>query len=162
MKRLRILLSVMLILSIFCSLTGCFVIPLYNNYQISSDSVSSIEVYDLRNNDSYFEEFLKTESPVYTIPKDQVDDFLNDLSLIRFCDTVFITIAAVDPGFYYGSWVVRVNYNDTSYRLISDDHYSTHFDKNDELISSNHYGCDAVEWKDLLAKYVPKDIFSYY
>ena len=160
MKRLRILLSVMLILSIFCSLTGC--ITFNHNYQISPDTVSSIQFYDLRENESSFEAFLETQSPVYTLPDNQVSDFLYDLSQLQFTDGIILLPVAMDPCFQYGKWTVRINYNDRSYRLISNTNYSAVFDENDEFVTSNHFGCDEKEWKKLLKDYVPWDIFRDY
>ena len=64
--------------------------------------------------------------------------------------------------FQYGKWTVRINYNDRSYRPISNTNYSAVFDENDEFVTSNHFGCDEKEWKKLLKIYVPWDIFRDY
>ena len=160
MKQLRILLSVVLILSVICSLAGCMVIPVYDNYQIPADKVASIQIYDLRICKEYTLRFLETESPVYTLEEEQIPDFLNDLSQIRFNDEIVITIAAVDPSFEFDDWVVRINYFDGSYRLICCCAYGIYLDKNDEFISDNHYGCDEAEWYSFISKYVPEDIFQ--
>lgn len=155
------LLVSILSLAIFVSLTSCIVIPRYKYYKIDSETVSSIEIYDLRNSDTHYSGFLETETPVYAIEQEQIADFLKDLSDIRFSDSIIITIAAIDPSFVYDDWVVRINYSNGTYALISCDGYGQTYDENDEAIDGNHFGCDDDEWKQFISKYVPKDIFDH-
>lgn len=160
MKTKRVLLTALLFLAIFVSLTSCIMIPTYKYYEIDPEKVSSIEIYDLRNSDTHYSDFLETEIPAYAIEKEQTINFLSDLSDIRFSDTIIITIAAVDPSFSYDDWVVRINYTDGSYSLISCDGYGETYDANDQVIEANHFGCDDEEWKQFISTYVPKDIFE--
>lgn len=157
--RQTILLSV-LFLFVLVSFTSCIVIPMYKHYDIDSEKVSSIEIYDLRNSETYYYDFPGEELPVYTIEKDQMTDFLSDLSDIRFSDTIIITIAAIDPSFYYGNWVVRINYTDGSYAFISCGGYGATYDENHQRTDSNHFYCDDDEWHQFIGKYVPKEIFE--
>lgn len=160
MKTKRVLLISVLFLVILVSLTGCIIIPTYKQYDIDAETVSSVEIYDLRNSDTHYSDFLASQTPVYTVEQDQTSDFLSDLSGIRFSDAIIIAIAAIDPSFVYDDWVVRINYTDGSYSLISCDGYGETYDANDQVIETNHFGCEDDEWKQLIGKYVPKDIFE--
>ena len=158
MKRLVLLTITVLMIS---TLASCVVIPLHKRFEIDTNTVASIEIYDLCESDSLYGGFLKTETPVYEIPEEKVANFLNDLSNIRFSDTIIITIAAVDPSFYYDDWTVRINYTDGSYELISCDGYGETFDENGENTDSHHFGCDQNEWWMFIAQYVPENIFEH-
>ena len=48
MKVKQAVASVILMVFLVSCLTGCIIIPLRKNFDISPDTVSSIEVYDLR------------------------------------------------------------------------------------------------------------------
>ena len=131
MRRIpRLITPVILVIHLLITLTGCIIIPQYQRFDIDVDTVISIEIYDLSlcENSSFGSSFLETESPVYMLPDKQIVNFLKDLADIRFSDTLFITIFAVDPSFYYDDWTVRINYNDGSFQLISCDGYGETFD----------------------------------
>ena len=158
MKRF-FLLSITFVLTFVC-LTGCIIIPLYKNYEIPADTVSSIEIYNTSQCEVAYSEFFKTEPAVYQIPDDQTADFLSDLSQIRFSDAIVIVLAAMDPSFYYGEWVTRINYTDGTYEMISCAGYGETYDQNDNHIKSHHYGCDDDEWNNFIGKYLPTDVFE--
>lgn len=160
MKTLKVFLISVLSLAILLSITGCVIIPLHKNYNLDSEEVASVEIYDLRNSETHYSNFLEAESPVYTVKKDKTADFLSDLSEIDFSDALIITIAAVDPSFEYGDWVVRINYADESFSLISCNGYGESYDSNGETADDNHFGCDNDEWNQFIGKYVPEDIFE--
>ena len=161
MKTRHLLPTIALALCLLISLTSCIIIPIKKQYSIDPEKVTSVQIYDMRNKGSYNEDhkfFTETETPVCTVEK--TADFLTDLSNITFTDSIIITIAAIDPSFNYGDWVVRINYSDGIYSLISDAGYSQTFDANGKSIDSNHYGCEDDEWDELISKYVPSDIFA--
>ncbi len=158
MKRIVLLITTILLL--MCVLTSCIIIPKYKNFDISSDTVSSIEIYDLRNSKTHYSDFLETETPAYKIAEKTNNDFLSDLKNIEFSDTIIITVAAVDPSFTYDDWVARINYNDGSYELISCDGYGEKFNENDEVTESHHFSCDNDEWHTFIEKYVPEELFK--
>lgn len=157
MKRIA-LLTVTLIL-VALSLTSCIIIPLYKTFDIDPQTVSSVQIYDLCTDTEGF--FLDESEPVYEIPKDKTADFLNDLSGIRFSDTIIIAIAAIDPSFSFDTWTVRINYTDGSYELISNDGYGLSYNQDGEITDSHHYGCDQDEWDEFIAKYLPEDIYNH-
>ena len=152
----RIALTTMTAILLLCMLTSCIVIRRHKRYKIPSDTVASVEIYDLR--ECYqrnFGGFLEEEHPVYEIPQEDQEAFLEDLSKIRFTDVIVITVAAVDPSFYYGDWTARINYDDGTYELISCGGYGETYDQSGEVIDSHHYGCDADAWEEFIGKYVP-------
>ena len=158
MKIKQVFILSFLSFTMLISLTSCIVT--YKYYDIDSEDVLSVGIYDLRDSETHYNDFLESETPVYTIEKEQMADFLNDLSDIRFSDTIIITLAAVDPSFYYGEWVVRINYTDGSYSLISCGGYGESYDINNKVTDSNHFSCEDDEWEQFIGKYVPKDIFG--
>ena len=160
MKRILTLSLLLGIIAVF--LSGCIVIPRYERFDIAEDTVSSIEIYDLRECGDRFggAGFLETETPVYEIPQEKKADFLKSLYNIRFTNHIVIIIAAVDPSFSYGEWVARINYTDGRYELISCQGYGETFNESGELVSWNHFGCDDDEWNGFIGEYVPDEIFG--
>lgn len=154
-------LSLIIIISILLSLSGCVIIPVHKYYDdIETDKVASIDIYDLRNCEAFSSGFLETEVPVYTLNEEQIEDFWEDLAEIRFTDYIIIALAAVDPSFHYGDWVVRLNYTNNYYELISSGGYGEIYDNNDEVVDTNHYGCEDDEWESFVTQFLPDD-YSY-
>ena len=156
-KRLVVLLLTVAILSFF---TSCIWIPRKTNYDINEDALSSVEIYCLDNNSSHYDDFVETEQPIYTLKEDQIDGFIDELENIRFDDSIFIVLAAMDPSFYYGEWVVRINYDDGSYDLISCDGYGATYDENGLIVSTNHYSYDDEKWEEFVKSYLPAEDYS--
>lgn len=152
-----VLVSAFILVMLF-SLTSCIIIPLKKHYDFELDEVSSIDIYNLRENRMDRSNFLETEVPMYTIGEDQKADFLSDFGDIQFNDSIIIVLAAIDPSFSYGEWVVRINFVDGSYSLFSCAGYGETFDANDKWKESTHYSCDLEDLVELICKYVPKDI----
>ena len=158
----RIVLFLISIILVMSCLSGCIIIPRYRHFEIDSNIISSIEIYDLFENEDYSSRFLKTETPVYEIPQEQTANFVADLNSITFTDHLIIVLAAIDPSFSYGVWTVRINYTDGSYELISSRGYGQTFNSNDESIKIHHWSCDHDEWETFLGNYVPTEIFNHH
>ena len=158
MKRLA--LTMLTVILLLCMLTSCIVIPLRKRYSIPADTVSSVQIYDLRQDSDRYDVFWEKDVPMYEVAPEEKAAFLSDLSKIRFKDTIVITIAAVDPSFSYGEWVARINYTDGTYEFLSDAGYGAKFDQTGEMIDSHHYGADDEEWAALISKYVPAEVFQ--
>lgn len=161
MKTLRFSLIVSLLLGLSIQLTGCIVIPNYKYYDdIDTANVTSVQIYDLRNVDVRDSRILDTHEPVYTLSPEQLESFWDDLASIRFNDPLIITIAAIDPSFGYDVWVVRINYADNTFSLISSGGFNQTFDENNQAIDSNHYNCDDEEWNKFIGRYLPAELFK--
>jgi hypothetical protein len=157
-KRATSILS--LILSLIFLLSGCISVPVYKNYDFDPEDVVSVEIYDLRKGDEYHSGFHEKQEPVYTIPSEDLADFLSDLADIRFSKRkIIFTIAAVDPSFNFDEWVVRVNHPDGSFDLISSDHYGEQYDQNGKRTDIDRYGCNNDLWHDLIKEYLPEDLW---
>jgi len=154
----RCILSVLMIFTVIFTLSSCIIIPEYKNFEIDPATIASIEIYDLRESDTRGEAFLEDTSPVYEIPDEEIDDFTSDLAEIDFTRYIIIVLAAIDPSFNYGDFVVRINYTDGSFELLSDGGWGQTFDQDGEAISGHHYGCDDEEWEEFIGKYLPKEI----
>ena len=148
---------VLLIFSLLLTFAGC--ISWSKKYDdIVPEDISSVEFYDLCDSDQRGSGFHKAITPVYSLPDEQLDNFLNALSTIRFTDGIILLPVAWDPSFDYGKWVVRLNYADGAYTFLSDHGFGESYDANNNLISSNHYGCDSDEWSALIIQFLPEDL----
>ena len=158
----RIVLFLISIILVMSCLSGCIIIPRYRHFEIDATTVLSIQIYDLCESESYYDQFIKTETPVYEIPQEQTANFVADLNSITFTDHLIIVLAAIDPSFSYGVWTVRINYTDGSYELISCRGYGETYDSNNERVSGHHWSCDDVEWEAFIGQYVPEEIFNHH
>ena len=150
-KKVLILLVLISILSV--SLTSCIIIPLRRHYTYSADEVSCIRFYDLRDSESRASGFFEEETPIFTLPDEQINEFLTDFSNIKFKDSIVIVLAAIDPSFYYGNWVVEIVFTDGSYSFYSTAGFGETFNANGECIESDHYSSDEEDLRKLIGKY---------
>ncbi len=136
------------------SLCGCIAVPISKHYSYSSDEIDSIQFYDLRSSESeIYPGFDKSIKPAYTLPQEDIDDFLIDFSNLEFSDSFFIVLAAVDPSFSYGDWVIRINFTNNQYTFYSCDGYGETFDDKGNCISSTHFSCSDEDLDSLVNKY---------
>ena len=151
-KKCKLFLGVVLLLGVLFSLSGCIVLSFDHYYDdIDKEKLSSVEFYDLRGDKTL------ADPPIYTLEEEQTEAFLEDLSKIHFKETMVIVLAAVDPSFEWGDYVVKLTYEDGSYTLISDGGYGETRDANGEAIDVNHYDCEEKNWLRLILKYKPGD-----
>ena len=154
MKLRKLFLFVLMTFVLISFLSGCIIIPRHQYYNIPADEVKSVQFYDLRNlGFSHSPGFDQTLSPVCTIPEADKEVFLDDFSKLRFSDAIVITIAAIDPSFYYGDWVVRINFTNGQYTLYSCGGYGETFDAEGKRLSSTHLSCEDAELENLIKKY---------
>ncbi len=150
MKKCKLFLGIVLLLGVLFSLSGCIVLTFDKHYDdIEKEQLTSVQFYDLRGDENF------SNALLYTLPEDQTDAFLEELAEIRFEETMVIVLAAVDPSFEWGNYVLRLNYTDGTYALISSEGYGETCDANGEVIDINHYGCNEKEWNSLIKKYIP-------
>lgn len=144
----------MLVAVLMISLCGCIIIPLSKYYDYSADEVESVQFYDLRAQDAVRDGSFDTiYDPVCTLSGETVAEFLKDFSKLEFSDEIVITIAAVDPSFSYGIWVVRINFTNGQYAYYSCAGYGMTLDADGKYVSSTHYSCDDAELEELIGKY---------
>ena len=151
-------LALLLLLATMLLLSGCIIIPVEQFYDdIETERVVSVEIYDLREH-SVRSKLPEGEEPAYTLPEAQIDDFCTDLSQVEFTEHIIIVLAAIDPSFSFGDWVVRVNYDDGGYMLISNGGYNITMDADRLKSSRNHWDADSTQWQELIQKYLPEDL----
>ena len=149
-KKCKLFFGIVVLLGVLFSLSGCIVLSFDHYYDdIDKEKLSSVEFYDLRGSENF------SIALLYTLPEDQTDAFLEELAKIRFEETMVIVLAAVDPSFEWGNYVLKLNYTDGTYALISSEGYGEICDENGEVIDVNHYGCNEKEWNRLIKKYLP-------
>lgn len=148
-----------IVLSVLLTFAGCKTTTTVDRSR-NADSVTSVQIYDLRDNSSKSNSFLEKEEPVYTVAEEKTADFLSDLGKIQFTETKLLVLAAVDPGFSFDDWTVRLNYSDGSYLIFSSDGYAELYNEAGEVIGSDHGGCDQEQWDALIEKYLPEEILN--
>lgn len=153
MKHIKLFALVTVVLSLAVCLSGCIIIPQHKYYDISPEEVAAVQFYDLRswNPDERF--FYNTEDPVYTLSEEEIADFLEDFSRLKFSDNIVIMLAAADPSFYYGAWAVKIQFTDQSYTFYSCAGFGETFDADGNQIDSTHFGCDRDQLEKLIKKY---------
>lgn len=143
------------ILTVAVMVSGCIFIPNYSYYNyIDPEGVTSVEIYALKDSNNHLHGFWEKETPDYTLMDEQQDEFIEELSGFRFDDHFFIVLAAMDPSFSYGDFVVRVNIADGSSIFISNDGYGETIDIAGNVIDSNHYSSDDTAWAEFIRKYI--------
>ena len=155
MKRVAICLLLLALVSV---LTGCVIIPVEEHYDVpKKEQVHSVEIYDLREVSAEMR-LPEGLTPVYTLQKSQLESFWKDLKEISFTDHIIIVLAAVDPSFSFGDWVVRINYRDGNYTLLSSAGYNVTFNAQGKQEDRNHWSCDDEEWEQFVLKYLPENM----
>lgn len=158
MKRIRYILAAVMPLVLICLFCSCIIIPINKYYDdFDTQEIASVEFFDLRQSRTSID----NATPAYTLPEEQTEEFFEDLAKIRFRDYIIIVLAAIDPSFYFGDWVVRINYTDGSFDLLSNGGYNESYDMNGELSDANHFSCDDEEWYAFIYKYIPQAIIDY-
>lgn len=158
-KRRSVISLILIIPALIILLTSC--ITLRNYYDdIDTDEVSSIDIYDLREASNRESGFYENIDPVHTLDETQHGEFLKSLAKIEFTDVLILFPMAIDPSFYYGDWVVRINYFDGSYKFISSFGYGESFDADGQRTDSDHYGCDSEVLEQFISQYLPEDVFN--
>ncbi len=153
--KLRKIISLTLAISfLLVFLSGCIAIPVSKYYHISAEEVDSIQFYDLRAYDNLYSIEDELE-PCYTLPTEQNEDFLSDFSEIKFSDIMLIVFAAVDPGFGYEDWAVRINFTNGQYTFYSCGGYGETRDSEGNHVTSTHLSCEAEDLEPLINQYYP-------
>lgn len=151
-----------MILCIIFSLTSCIIIPRYKRYDdIDVEKVAAIEIYDIRECERKISSNVNADTLIYSLDENEFSDFLNKLSKIQFKDHIIIVLAAIDPSYNYGNYVVKIMYNNEKYMLISDAGFGELFDADGNRTSKNHFGCDTEKWENLIFDYLPEEIKNY-
>ena len=154
------ILAVLLFCSVCLSLSGCIYWETSTSYELMHDvsHISCIRIYDTYTNDVSYD-YRDPNEPcvdlIGEIPSDQISAFVDDLTGLSFVDQHFILLFPVtyDPNFYYGPYIVKVEYEDGSCELISEC-IQYKFYANEKYPYSYDYSVEWDAWLDFLQKYV--------
>jgi hypothetical protein len=152
MKKFRLISLFILASALLFSFTGCITLRTQIN-DIAEADVASIQIYELLP-DERDSGFHKTIEPTVTLDSSQHGEFLEGLSKLKFSDTIPLFMPTT-PDFRFGTYVVRLNFTDGSFRLISDAGYWEAYDTQGNYVSKDHYYGDDDDWYAFLKPYLP-------
>ena len=160
MKCIKLITATLIFALIAMSLSSCMKLH-YKFYSIDKTNVTSIEIYDLRDDYSHDVGFYELMDPIYTLSPEQHADFLDTLTELNFTK-VLILIAANDPMLHYGStMVIKINHSNGVFETVSPYGYAEQYDPNEDDIHARDYGgCDYSKWELLLKSVVPEEIYN--
>ena len=142
------------------SLSSCIILNHKFDY-IDKTNVTSIEIYDLRDDYSHDMGFYELMDPIYTLSPEQHADFLDTLTKLEFT-TVLVLIAANDPILHYAdTMTVKINHSNGEFETVSPYGYAEQYNPNEDSAHAWDYGsCDYSEWELLLKSVVPQEIYD--
>ena len=162
----KIIIVVLLISLVSTLLTGCIQWETSEKYELLQDitNIKSIRVHQ----DNY-EEFEEANGRIYNysdpdepcgqllgeIPSDQFAAFAEELTGLSYVEPHLIILfpVAYDPNFYYGNYIVKIEYHDGSCELISDI-IQRKFAVNEKYPSTTDYNANEEAWLAFLEKWV--------
>lgn len=128
--------------------------------ELSGDrqDIKSVDIYDIANR--YYEgdvSGLREENaPVFTVPVDTRDEFLDDLAELKFDKEVCLLPVPMDGGYDYSGYVIIISYADDSYDLIASGGQFSYSPGQDGR-ETYRYGyadyCGQEPWDDFIEKY---------
>ena len=146
----RRLSALVLIIALMMSLSGCIVITLDEYYELAYDTnqIESIGIY------ARGDANVLSDEPLAVIDPDEFDAFVGELESLSFEENKIITIAAIDPSFSFGDYIIQVVYTDGAVERISNFGYQEFQDAagNEQC---SHYGLqNEEEWEIFLNPYL--------
>ena len=160
MKCIKIISITVIFTLIAMSLSSC--ITLHHKFDsIDTTNVTSIEIYDLRDDYSHSVGFYELMEPIYTLSPEQHADFLDTLTKLEFT-TMLVLIAANDPILHYANTMtVKINHSNGEFETVSPYGYAEQYNPNEDSAHAWDYGsCDYSEWELLLKSVVPNEIYN--
>ena len=161
MKCVKIVSITVIFALISTALSSCIILNHRFDY-IDKTNVTSIEIYDLRDDYRHGAGFYELMDPIYTLSTEQHADFLDTLTKLEFT-TALVLIAANDPILNYGNTImtVKINHSNGGFETVSPYGYAEQYDPNEDGVSAWDYGsCDYSAWELLLKSVVPQEIYN--
>lgn len=160
MKCIKIIAATVIFILIAMALSSCVVLNHKFDY-IDKTNVTSIEIYDLRDDYSHGAGFYELMDPIYTLSPEQHADFLDTLTKLEFTQMLVI-IAANDPSLQYtNTMTVKINHSNGGFETVSPYGYAERHGPDDDGVHAWDYGsCDYSEWELLLKSVVPQEIYN--
>ncbi len=146
--------SLLLMIAVLLSLTGCFV-NVNKSFDLTKTAgdIRSIEIYNLVDEWYQGNDISEEYEPVDTVDESRFEEFVGELKGVRFTDTIILIPAAVDPNFSYYGYVVKVCLDDGGYYMLSAAGVQYKYSVNGRS-SMYHYDCDDDIWAGFVEKYM--------
>ena len=159
MKKFILTLTIMSLLCL--SLAGCIAWKTSEDYELLQDisNIESIRIYSTNYSSDRIYDYSDPEDPcgalLGEILYEQFSQFVDELIGLSFVDEHLIILfpVAFDPNFYYGNYIVKIEYSDGSCELISDI-IQRQFTVDEDYPDTIRYVIDAEHWLAFLQKWV--------
>lgn len=160
MKVTKIIAAAVLMTLIVASLSGCIILTHEFNH-IDKTNVTTVEIYDLRDDYSHDARFYELMEPLYTLSPEQNAEFLDTLTSLRFIRGLLL-IAANDPILHYGPGLtVKVNHSNGAFETVSCFGYAETYDPEADTLGAWDYGsCDEAAWELLMKSVMPEELYN--
>jgi len=156
----KIVLTLILLSLICISFSGCIHWETSVDYELLHDvsNVQSIRIYSSDDSEiayDYSDPVDPCGDLLGEIPSDRFAVFTEELTGLSFTESHLIILfpAAYDPNFYYGNYIVKIEYYDGSCELISDC-IQRQFRLNEKYPDTIRYGVEMESWLDFLQNWV--------
>ena len=148
----------LVLMSLICViLTGCIHWQTSEIYELKHDisEIKSIRIYSTADNYSYSDPIEPCGELLGEIPAEQYAQFTEELTGLSFVESHMILLIpdSYDPNFYYGYYIVKIEYHDGSWELISDI-IQRQFSANDRISSTTRYSTAQESWLAFLQNWV--------
>ena len=147
-----------IMLSLICTfIAGCLAWDTSVNYELlfSTSEINSIRIYETDYESEVLYNYSDPVDPcgelLCEIPPERYVDFTEELTDLSFVEHHLIMLLpiAVDPNFYYGYYIVKIEYRDGSCELISDS-IQRQFRANEKYPDSIDYTIEQDAWLTFL------------
>ena len=154
----KIILSVLLFSLICTSLVGCIHWETPVRYELMHDhsNIKSIRIYSASESSyNYSDPNDPCGELLSEVSSEQFAAFAEKLSGLSFAEQHMILLIPVtyDPNFYYGNYIVKVEYHDGSCELISDI-MQRQFRVDEKYPDMTRYGIEQEPWLAFLQNWV--------
>ena len=159
---MRKIISVMLLLSLVCvCFTGCISWETPVKYELMHDvsEILSIRIYCTDDGSDVVYNYSDPDDPcrilIGEIPSEHYSNFVEELVGLSFSESHMILMVPlpIDPNFYYGKYLVKVEYIDGRCELISNP-LSYQFEANGDISKLIRYSIDRELWLSFLQNWV--------
>lgn len=119
MKKISVIFITIMLLF---SLASCITVNSTANLQRSRDEIQAIKIYYLEEiyDEANVHNLREENTPIYTLSKEQQDEFLDTLCTFEYSKTVILAPIPFDGGCTLSGYVISIEYNDgKSYELMS-------------------------------------------
>ena len=157
----KIVLTVILLSLICISLVGCIHWEISVSYELmyNLSDIKNIRIYSTDYDSEILYNYSDPDDPcgelLGEIPSEQFAAFAEDLAGLSFVEPHLIILfpVAYDPNFYYGNYIVKVEYHDGSCELISDI-IQRQFRVNEKYPDTTQYNTEQESWLTFLHNWV--------